>query len=159
MNQGFGKDFYRKGNSVKRFGRYTEPPDSQIFKLLSSSPSQKSALIMFDQPKPASYQSLGRMYCTYFCGLCCNWKVGLWEGVAEKPLCTVFFVLFSLSLSLSVCCVLVHLFLHIPGEHLGYEAMKAKPSPTLPQPLSNPPLQHLSNPFPTPTLTNFKTPF
>ena len=29
VNQGFGKDFYRKGNSVKRFGRFTEPPDSE----------------------------------------------------------------------------------------------------------------------------------
>ena len=26
--RGFGKDFYRKGNSVKRFGPFTEPPDS-----------------------------------------------------------------------------------------------------------------------------------
>ena len=25
----FGKDFYRKGNSVKRFGPFTEPPDSE----------------------------------------------------------------------------------------------------------------------------------
>ena len=29
VNQGFGKDFYRKGNSVKRFGPVTEPPDSE----------------------------------------------------------------------------------------------------------------------------------
>ena len=28
VNLGFGKDFYRKGNSVKRFGRFSEPPDS-----------------------------------------------------------------------------------------------------------------------------------
>ena len=26
---GFGKDFYRKGNSVKRFRPFTEPPDSE----------------------------------------------------------------------------------------------------------------------------------
>ena len=43
VNQGFGKDFYRKGNSVKRFGPFTEPPDSQTEKLLSYSPSRKSA--------------------------------------------------------------------------------------------------------------------
>ena len=43
MNEGFGKDFYRKGYSVKRFRPFTEPPDSEIEKLLSSSPSQKSA--------------------------------------------------------------------------------------------------------------------
>ena len=40
MNEGFGKDFYRKGNSVKRFGPFA----LKIEKLLSSSPSQKSAL-------------------------------------------------------------------------------------------------------------------
>ena len=28
MNQGFAKDVYRKGNSVKRFGLFSEPPDS-----------------------------------------------------------------------------------------------------------------------------------
>ena len=39
VNQGFGKDFYRKGNSVKRSGRFSEPPDSENRKLLSSSPS------------------------------------------------------------------------------------------------------------------------
>ena len=29
VNEGFGKDFYRKGKSVKRFGPFTEPPDSE----------------------------------------------------------------------------------------------------------------------------------
>ena len=29
MNEGFGKDFYRKGNSVKRFRPFTEPADSE----------------------------------------------------------------------------------------------------------------------------------
>ena len=29
VNEGFGKDFYRKGNSVKRFGPFTEPPGSE----------------------------------------------------------------------------------------------------------------------------------
>ena len=49
MNEGFGKDFYRKGNSVKRFGPFTEPPDSENLKVavlipfpkISSYPSQK----------------------------------------------------------------------------------------------------------------------
>ena len=41
MNEGFGKDFYRKGNSVKRFGAFTELPDSETEKSLSSSSSQK----------------------------------------------------------------------------------------------------------------------
>ena len=30
---GFGKDFYRKGNSVKRFGPFTELPDSENWKV------------------------------------------------------------------------------------------------------------------------------
>ena len=29
VNEGFGKDFYRKGNSVKRSGPFSEPPDSK----------------------------------------------------------------------------------------------------------------------------------
>ena len=29
VNGGFSKDFYRKGNSVKRSGRFSEPPDSE----------------------------------------------------------------------------------------------------------------------------------
>ena len=29
MNEGFGKDFYRKGNSVKRSGPFSEPPGSE----------------------------------------------------------------------------------------------------------------------------------
>ena len=29
MNEGFGKDFYSKGNSVKRSGPFNEPPDSE----------------------------------------------------------------------------------------------------------------------------------
>ena len=29
VNAGFGKDFYRKGNSVKRSGPFSEPPDSE----------------------------------------------------------------------------------------------------------------------------------
>ena len=33
MNGGFGKDFYRKGNSVKRSGRFSELPDSENCKV------------------------------------------------------------------------------------------------------------------------------
>ena len=29
VNWGFGKGFYRKGSSVKRSGRFSEPPDSE----------------------------------------------------------------------------------------------------------------------------------
>ena len=45
MNERFGKDFYRKGNSMKRSEPFSEPPDSENCKLLSSSPSRESALI------------------------------------------------------------------------------------------------------------------
>ena len=44
MNQGFGKDFYRKGNSVKRLGHSLNRRTLKIEKLLSSSPGRKSAL-------------------------------------------------------------------------------------------------------------------
>ena len=33
VNGGFGKDFYRKGNSVKRSGPFTEPPESEKWKV------------------------------------------------------------------------------------------------------------------------------
>ena len=46
VNGWFGKDFYRKGNSVKTSGRFNEPPDSENWKLQSLSPSRKSALIL-----------------------------------------------------------------------------------------------------------------
>ena len=29
VNEGFGKDFYRKGSSVNRFGPFSELPDSE----------------------------------------------------------------------------------------------------------------------------------
>ena len=44
VNEGFGKDFYRKGNSVKRSGPFSEPPDAETEKLLSSSPSENQFL-------------------------------------------------------------------------------------------------------------------
>ena len=43
-------DCYRKGNSVMRSGPFSEPPDSENQKLLSSSPSRKSALIQSSHP-------------------------------------------------------------------------------------------------------------
>ena len=45
MNEGFGKDCYRKGNSVKRFDPFTETPDSENCKV--------AVLIPF--PKISSY--------------------------------------------------------------------------------------------------------
>ena len=48
MNQGFGKDFYRKGNSVKRSGHSLNRRTLKTEKLLSSSPSRKPALRLLD---------------------------------------------------------------------------------------------------------------
>ena len=39
MNDGFGEELYRKGNSMKRSGPFSEPPDSQTRNLLSSQDS------------------------------------------------------------------------------------------------------------------------
>ena len=41
VNQGFGKDFYRKGKSVKRFGPFTKPPDSENIKVAVLIPCPK----------------------------------------------------------------------------------------------------------------------
>ena len=43
MNEGFGKDFYRNGNSVKRSGHSVNRRTLKTKKLLSKSTSQKSA--------------------------------------------------------------------------------------------------------------------
>ena len=43
MNQAFGKDFYRKGNSVKRFRPFSEPPDSEKWKVAVLIPFPKSS--------------------------------------------------------------------------------------------------------------------
>ena len=42
VNGGIGKEFYRKGNSLKRFRPFSESPDSTNSNLLRSSPSQIS---------------------------------------------------------------------------------------------------------------------
>ena len=44
MNGGFGNDFHRKGNSVKSPGHSLNRRTLKSDKLLSSSPSRKSAL-------------------------------------------------------------------------------------------------------------------
>ena len=43
MNEGHGQEFYRKDNSVRRSGLFSEPPDSEYWNFLRSSPSQISA--------------------------------------------------------------------------------------------------------------------
>ena len=42
VNEGFGKEFYRKGNSVKRSAPFSEPPDSENWILLRSSREEKT---------------------------------------------------------------------------------------------------------------------
>ena len=44
VNEGFGEDFYRKGNSVKRSGPFNEPQDSETEKLLSPSTARNQLL-------------------------------------------------------------------------------------------------------------------
>ena len=46
MNEGFGKDFYRKGNSVKSLGRFTEPPDSDKLKNCCPHPLPENHLLL-----------------------------------------------------------------------------------------------------------------
>ena len=41
VNEGFGKDFYRKGNSMKRSGLFSEPPDSDNWKVVLLVPFPK----------------------------------------------------------------------------------------------------------------------
>ena len=53
MNGGIGKDFYTRGNSVKRSGRFSEP--------LSSSPSRKLALTKI--PKIKALESPPWKFC------------------------------------------------------------------------------------------------
>ena len=45
MNEAFGKDFYRKGNSVKGSGPFSEPPDSE----------NRKAAVQIHFPKISSY--------------------------------------------------------------------------------------------------------
>ena len=41
MNDGFGKDFYRKGNSVKMSGPFSEPLDAENWKVAVPIPFPK----------------------------------------------------------------------------------------------------------------------
>ena len=45
VNEGFGKDFYRKGNSVKRSGPFSEPPDSENWKVADQIHFPKNQLL------------------------------------------------------------------------------------------------------------------
>ena len=65
VKQGFGKEFHRKSNSVKRFGPFTELPDSENGKV--------AVLIPF--PKI-------RSYCLLTVELLCF----QWESVSKKHL-------------------------------------------------------------------------
>ena len=69
VNQGSGKDFYRKGNSVKRFGPFIEPPDSETWKV--------AVLIPF--PKISS-QQLPRKSKRVNLVLHCCFLAGAWDN-------------------------------------------------------------------------------
>ena len=49
VNEGFGQDFHRKGDSVKRFGPFTEPPDSENWKVAVLIPFPRKSEIV-DRP-------------------------------------------------------------------------------------------------------------
>ena len=50
MNEGFGKDLYRKGNSVERSGPFSEPLDSENSKVA----------VLIPLPKISSYKGVLR---------------------------------------------------------------------------------------------------
>ena len=56
VNEGFGKDFHRhrKGNSVKRSGRFSEPPDSDSFS--KPAPAPNLALSLVSLPESSFFQ-------------------------------------------------------------------------------------------------------
>ena len=45
MNEGLGKDFYRKGSSVKRSWPFSEPPDSENSKICCPHPLPENQLL------------------------------------------------------------------------------------------------------------------
>ena len=51
MNEGFGKDFHRKGDSVKRSGPFSEPPDSENLFFAVPSPSPQNQLLTDTQTR------------------------------------------------------------------------------------------------------------
>ena len=59
VNEGFGKDFYRKGNSVKRSGPFSESPDSENWKVAVQIHFPKNQLLKQysrNSIPPVSYQ-------------------------------------------------------------------------------------------------------
>ena len=64
VNQGFGKDFYRKGNSVKRSGPFSEPPDSENWKVAVQIHFPKSAPKIVAYLPKLHFLELGGRKCT-----------------------------------------------------------------------------------------------
>ena len=58
MNEAFGKDFYRKGNSVKRSGPFSEPPDSE----------NRKVAVQIHFPKISSFPKTQIFPCNHFDG-------------------------------------------------------------------------------------------
>ena len=61
VNEGVGKEFYGKANSLKRFRPLSETPDSKNWNLLHSSPSQISAPLLYVRKKKKE-GSLSRVF-------------------------------------------------------------------------------------------------
>ena len=62
VNGGFGKDFYRKGKSVKRSGPFSEPPDSEKWKVKSCCPHS----LPENQPQPFKDPKCGTQPWAFF---------------------------------------------------------------------------------------------
>ena len=71
MNQGFGKDFYRKGNSVKRFGPFTEPRRTLKTENCCPHPLPENRLLPFLLPIKEMSVEL-RPACRDWLGSCCQ---------------------------------------------------------------------------------------
>ena len=87
--RGFGKDFYRKGNSVKRSGPFSEPPDSENWKV-AVHPLPKNQLLSAAE------------------------KRGLWEGVVQEPLRRALFCVFLCSERIFSCKSHINFFQKLP---------------------------------------------
>ena len=101
VNQGFGKDSYRKVNSAKRFGPFTEPPDSENWSCC---------------PHPLPGNQLLESVCVCVCTLC-MWILAVnlsmstvackkkhCSGEVRKPCCSPFLLSFVLHDAPLPCC-------------------------------------------------------
>ena len=90
LNEGLGKDFYRKGNSLKRFGPFTEPPDSENWKVAVLIPFPENRLLMHMHSTPKAHHSSEccsqTLQSSLWKSCCFEWGVHMIEEVAEYRL-------------------------------------------------------------------------